>query len=122
MYRAAKRYGLIDVRTTKLIDRHRRISDLAGGHLESRLVEAPDKISTQQLGILQGISTDKVLASEKTATVDSSGYLSALDKLAARVADGGQGVEIRVAVGPLASGADSAIDVTPTTDPTAGGS
>ena len=53
------------------------------------------------------------LASEKTATVDGSGYLSALDKLAARVADGGQGVEIRVAVSPLASGAAEVIDVTP---------
>ena len=113
VYRAAKRYGLIDVRTNKLIDRHRRISNLAGEELECRLAEAPDKISTQQLGILQGISTDKVLSSDKASIPDGSGYISALDRLAERVAESGQAIELKLSIGALAAGADEAIDVTP---------
>ena len=122
VYRAAKRYGLIDLTTNKLVERHRRISNLAGEELECRLAEAPDKISTQQLGILQGISTDKVLASEKASTYDGSGYISALERLAEKATESGQGVEIRLAVGPLSPNADDDIDVTPTNDSTAGGS
>jgi hypothetical protein len=115
VYRAAKRYGLIDVRTNKLIDRHRRISNLAGEELENRLTEDPDKISTQQLGILQGISTDKVLASDKASVPDGGQYLSALDRLAEKVLEAGAGFELRLSVKPQPS-ADEVIDVTPTGD------
>ncbi len=113
MYRAAKRYGLIDVRTNKLIDRHRRISNLAGEELEHRLTEDPNKISTQQLGILQGISTDKVLASEKASVPDGGQYLSALDRLAEKVLEAGAGFELQLSVKPFSPGSDEVIDVTP---------
>ena len=113
VYRTAKRYGLIDVRTNKLIDRHRRISSLAGEELENRLAEAPDKISVQQLGILQGISTDKVLASEKASVPDGGQYLSALDRLAEKVLEAGAGFELQLSVKPPSPGSAEVIDVTP---------
>jgi hypothetical protein len=113
VYRAAKRYGLIDVRTNKLIDRHRRISNLAGEELENRLTEDPNKISTQQLGILQGISTDKVLASDKASVPDGGQYLSALDRLAEKVLEAGVGFELQLSVKSTQPNADVVIDVTP---------
>jgi hypothetical protein len=113
VYRAAKRYGLANVRTTKLIESHRRISSLAGEELEDRLLNGPESFSNQQLGIIQGISTDKALAHEKTQQHDGSGYISALEQLAKRAYATGEGIELKVSVKPLASGADEVIDATP---------
>ncbi len=63
--RYCKRFGLVDLKSTALVGIHRNISRLAGEELEHRLASDPDSISTPQLGILQGISTDKALAHEK---------------------------------------------------------
>ena len=114
IYRRAKRYGLLDVRTKTIITQHRHVAKLAVGELEERLVTDPDKITTHALGVIGGIATDKVLAHEKNQTDDGSSYLSALERMAERFAESGAGLELRVQISPAAPKADAAIDVTPT--------
>jgi hypothetical protein len=107
-----QRFGLVDVTTNKLIGLHREISRLSGEELKKRLLEKPEKFSEHQLGVVQGISTDKVLAHEKGAKESGSGLVSEMEKLAAKLAESGASMEIQVAVRPH-NPADDAIDVTP---------
>jgi hypothetical protein len=123
VYRNAKRYGIVDVRTRRLIDTHRRVARLSGEELEQRLATEPEKISTHALAVIGGVATDKVLAHEKNQTDDGTSYLSALEKMAERFAESGTTLELRVSVGPAASGATGShevIDVTPTSDVSTG--
>jgi len=116
LHRYAKRFGLIDVRTAAIIGTHRNVAKLSGEELERRLIEDPDKIPTPALAVIGGISTDKVIASEKVEAYDGSSYLSALEKMAARVAESGVSLELTVTVGPAtpaATGPHQTIDITP---------
>jgi len=114
LFRYAKRFGIVDVRTRRLIGINRDIARLSGEELVERLATDPDKVSTHALGVLNGISIDKILASEKVTTDDGSSYLSALEKMAAGFVESGVGLELRVQISPAAPKADAAIDVTPT--------
>lgn len=110
LWRYAKRFSLVDLKTKGLIGVHREISRVAGELIVERLTTDPSSVSTPQLGVLQGISTDKCLASEKASIPDGASYLSALDKLGAIVMASGQGLELSLTVQPTGLGA---IDVTP---------
>ena len=112
VYRYAKQFGIVDVRTRRLIDTHRHVARLSGEELEQRLATKPDEISTHALAVIGGVATDKVLAHEKNQTDDGSSYLSALEKMAERFAASGAGLELKVTVSPAAPKADAAIDVT----------
>ena len=121
VYRYAKRYGIVDVRTRRLIDTHRRVARLSGEELEQRLATKPEEISTHALAVIGGVATDKVLAHEKNQTDDGAGYLGALEKVAAQFAESGKTLELRVSVGQTEPGVDAGgsrevIDVTPTSD------
>jgi hypothetical protein len=121
LYRYAKRFGLVDVRTKAIINTHRNVAKLAGEEMERRLSEDPDAIKTSALAIIGGISTDKVLVHEKTETDDGASYISALEKVAAEIVASGQALKIQVEIGPTLPGADATgshetIDVTPTSD------
>jgi hypothetical protein len=123
VYRYAKQFGIVDVRTRKLIDTHRRVARLSGEELEQRLATEPEKISTHALAVIGGVATDKVLAHEKNQTDDGASYISALEQMAQRVADSGTTLELRVTVGPAApaaNGSHETIDVTPTSDVSTG--
>ena len=72
VYRYAKQFGIVDVRTRRLIDTHRHVARLSGEELEQRLATKPDEISTHALAVIGGIATDKVLAHEKNQTDDGS--------------------------------------------------
>jgi len=100
LYRHSKRFGLIDARTKAIIAGHRHIALVAGQELERRLTTDPDSISTHATGVIGGISTDKVLAYEKLQTDDGGTYLSALEKVAARVAASGAELELKVTIKP----------------------
>ncbi len=123
VYRYAKQFGIVDVRTRRLIDTHRHVARLSGEELEQRLATKPDEISTHALAVIGGVATDKVLAHEKNQTDDGSSYLSALEKMAERFAASGAGLKLEVTVSPAAvaaghiidaSGSHEVIDVTPT--------
>ena len=119
VYRYAKQYGIVDVRTQRVMDGHRHIARLSGEELERRLTTEPEKISPSQLAVISGISTDKLLAHEKNQTDDGSSYISALEQMAQRVAESGASLELKVTVGPAqpgATGAHETIDVTPRGD------
>lgn len=118
LYRYAKQYGIVDVRSRKLIDTHRRVARLSGEELEQRLATKPDEISTHALAVIGGVATDKVLAHEKNQTDDGAPYLSALEKMAARFAESGKTLELKVAVCPVtpsttAIDSPETVDVTP---------
>jgi hypothetical protein len=118
VYRYAKQFGIVDVRTRKLIDTHRKVARLSGEELEQRLATHPEEISTHALAVIGGVATDKVLAHEKSQTDDGASYLSALEKVAAEIAASGKSLELKVSVGPTlpaanASGSHEVIDVTP---------
>jgi hypothetical protein len=118
LYRYAKQFGIVDVRTRKLIDTHRRVARLSGEELEQRFATKPEEISTHALAVIGGVATDKVLTHEKSQTDDGASYLSALEKVAAQFAKSGKTLELKVSVGPCspgsaASGSNETIDVTP---------
>jgi hypothetical protein len=119
VYRYAKQFGIVDVRTRRLIDTHRHVARLSGEELEQRLVTKPDEISTHALAMIGGIATDKVLAHEKQQTDDGQGYISALERVAEKFMESGQGLELKLSVNPVAPSED-AIDVTPTSDVSTG--
>ncbi len=117
VYRYAKQFGIVDVRTRRLIDTHRHVARLSGEELEQRLATQPEEISTHALAVIGGVATDKVLAHEKSQTHDGASYLSALEKMAERFAESGTTLELRVSLGPTtpaATGSHEVIDVTPT--------
>ena len=115
VYRYAKQFGIVDVRTRRLIDTHRHVARLSGEELEQRLATEPEKISTHALAVIGGVATDKVLAHEKTQTDDGASYLSALEKVAEKFIESGQVIELKVAINPATPSADASevIDVTP---------
>ena len=113
VYRYAKQFGIVDVRTRRLIDTHRHVARLSGEELEQRLATKPDEISTHALAVIGGIATDKVLAHEKQQTDDGGAYLSALEKMAERFAASGAGLKLEVTISPAAVAAGHIIDVTP---------
>ena len=100
VYRYAKQFGIVDVRTRRLIDTHRHVARLSGEELEQRLATKPDEISTHALAVIGGVATDKVLAHEKNQTDDGSSYLSALEKMAERFAESGKTLELKVTLSP----------------------
>ena len=110
VYRYAKQFGIVDVRTRRLIDTHRHVARLSGEELEQRLVTEPDEISAHALAVIGGVATDKVLAHEKNQTDDGSSYLSALEKMAERFAASGAGLELKVTVSPATVAAGHVID------------
>jgi len=121
-YAAARRFKIIDLKTSKLIDGQRGVAGLATELLTARLLDSPEKFSGPQLGIVAGIAVDKVLAHDKLGQDDRGGYISALEKMAERFAESGAGLELKVTVSPAAvaaghvnaDGFADVIDVTPT--------
>ena len=121
-YAAARRFKIIDLKTSRLIDGQRGVAGLATELLTARLLETPEKFSGPQLAVVSGIATDKVLAHDKLGQDDRGGYISALEKMAERFAESGAGLELKVTVSPAsvaaghvnADGFADAIDVTPT--------
>jgi len=114
VYRLARKFHLVDLRTKAIVDTHRSVAKLSSGLLEDRLLDDPKTFSGAQLGVISGIATDKVLLHEKSKTDDGSAYLSALEKMAAGFAASGAGLELKVTVSPAAVAAGHVIDVTPT--------
>lgn len=56
----AKRAGLLDAHTERLVAGLRRLASLSSQEIERRLEEAPEEISTKDLGVIAGIATDKI--------------------------------------------------------------
>jgi hypothetical protein len=56
----AKRAGLLDAHTERLVAGLRRVASLSTEEIERRLEEAPEEISTKDLGVIAGIATDKI--------------------------------------------------------------
>lgn len=116
VHRAARRYGLLDVRTKAIVEQHRHIATLATDALEDRLLGDTKKISASQLSVISGIATDKVFKSEERSQDDGSSYLSALEQVAAQFAESGAKLELRVSIGPTrpaATESHQTIDITP---------
>jgi len=100
VYATARKFDLVDLRTQTVIKIDRSISKLAGAELERRLTEKIETITAPQLAVIKGISTDKVLAHDKSAKDDGTSYMSALEEVAARVAESGAQLELKVTVKP----------------------
>jgi len=116
-YAAARRFKIIDLKTSKLIDGQRGVAGLATELLTARLLEAPEKFSGPQLAVVSGIAVDKVLAHDKLGQDDRGGYISALEAMAERFSGSGAGLELKVTLSPAAikaSDIGTTIDVTPT--------
>ena len=58
VYRYAKQFGIVDVRTRKIINTHRHVARLSGEELEQRLATKPEEISTHALAVI-GRSGDR---------------------------------------------------------------
>ncbi len=127
-YAAARRFKIIDLKTSKLIDGQRGVAGLATELLTARLLEAPERFSGPQLAVVSGIATDKVLAHDKLGQDDRGAYMSAFEEAAARIISSGASLKLEITASPLATAAGhvnadgfadvvdagDAIDVTPT--------
>jgi len=110
VYRLARKFGLVDLRTKVIVESHRSVAKLSTAELESRLLDEPKTFSGPQLAVVSGIATDKILLHEKSKTEDGGAYISALEKMAAGFASSGAGLELRVTVSPAAVAAGHVID------------
>jgi hypothetical protein len=54
VYRWAKRAGLLDVHSKRLVASYRRIAARSNEELERRLIEAPGEITTKDLAVISG--------------------------------------------------------------------
>lgn len=111
VYRWAKRAGLLEVHTKRLVDSYRRIAALSNAELERRLTEAPEEIATKDLAVISGISADKAAKYEgwgKQAD-DDPGPHRMLDWLEEMVKSG-RNLELKVSPHPRDA---EAIDVRP---------
>lgn len=96
----AKRAGLLDAHTAHLVAGLRRVASLSTQEIERRLEEAPEEISTKDLGVIAGIATDKIARAEgwggddaATTKRRSEQIADVLDRLAER---GGVRVSLEV--------------------------
>jgi hypothetical protein len=60
VYRWAKRAGLREIHTERLVASYKTLASLSNEELERRLVDESNTISTRDLAILSGIASDKV--------------------------------------------------------------
>ena len=107
VYRYAVRFKLIDLKTSKIVEQHRRVAVLANAELEERLLTKPEEIKDRDLIVAAGVATDKVFISEKGSTDDGRGYMSEFEKAAKRIVDSGAEVAITVAIKPAGDDEDS---------------
>ena len=61
----AKRAGLLEVHSERLVAGYRRIANLANGEIEKRLEEAPEDVSIKDLAVVAGIASDKIAKYER---------------------------------------------------------
>ena len=113
VYRWAKRAGLLDVHSKRLVAGYRRIAALSNEEIERRLIEAPGEIATKDLAVISGISADKAAKYEgwgRQVDVEPGSASKLLDRLEAVLASGNT---LSLTVSPRPPDAD-AIDVTAT--------
>ena len=115
VYNAAKRYGILDLKTAALITKKRGIAFLADEEIERRLLdpERAAEIGDIALNAYSGTSTDKVVDYEKAKGGGLDGFVSALERVAKEFIESGKSLEISVAVHPSGAAEHEVIDVTP---------
>jgi hypothetical protein len=125
LWRYARRYDLVDIRTKRIMDGNRRIAHLANELVEHRLVETPDAISTRDLSIASGIAQDKLAKHERWGQEEVENDLGAtIGAFAAKLAHAGGRLQARLTSpegataeleisGPEQGHESEVIDVTP---------
>jgi hypothetical protein len=117
VYRQARRFGLMTASTQAIINSDRRIAKMAGAEIEVRLLNEPESMTVQQLGVLKGISTDKILAYDKDHGDSGDSWMSVFEIMAERIVASGVEMELKVSIKPAAPQAVTleaeTIDVTP---------
>jgi len=61
----AKRAGLLEVHSDRLIAGYKRIAHLSNQEIERRLEEAPEDVSIKDLAVVAGIAADKIAKYER---------------------------------------------------------
>ena len=69
----AKRAGLLEVHSDRLIAGYRRIAHLSNQELERRLEESPEEIGTKDLAVVAGIASDKIAKYERWGSGETKG-------------------------------------------------
>ena len=115
VYNAARRYGLIDLKTEALMQKNRNIVFLAQDEIKRRLLDAKraELIGDIALNAYAGTAMDKVVDHEKAKGGGVDGFVSAFEKVAREFIESGKSLEITVAVHPSAPDGHEVIDVTP---------
>ncbi len=112
----AHKYGLIDLRTERLISQVRRTTHLSLALVEHRLTEDPDAVTTKDAVIVAGIGLDKLAKRERWGQEPEGENLGdKLLEIAAQIVKAPGALDLHVSI----SGAEpqdpvaAAIDVTP---------
>jgi len=83
LYGWAKRAGLAEIHTDRLAASLRRVAHPSTQELERRLEEAPEEISTKDLAVVAGITTDKLARYEGLgAAVDAEAMRARSEQIA----------------------------------------
>ncbi len=77
-----------------------------------RLLEKPEDFNNRDLVVANGVSVDKIMAHERRDDEGGNALVSEFERLAAKLAESGASMEIKVAPRP-SDPTDDAIDVTP---------
>ena len=97
VWRACRKYGLMNVKTKRIMGGNRRIAYLANELLEERLVETPDEISMRDLSVAGGIAQDKIAKKERWGQEEATtGVMDALGSVAAQIVKTGGRLEAKV--------------------------
>jgi hypothetical protein len=65
VYRYARQYGLLSVKSELLVDRCREVAGMGLAELARRLSEDPESFSVKELGVSTGIMLDKIAKAER---------------------------------------------------------
>jgi hypothetical protein len=61
----AKRAGLLEIHSERLVAGYKRIGQLSNQEIERRLEEAPEDVSIKDLAVVAGIASDKIAKYER---------------------------------------------------------
>jgi len=91
----AKRAGLLEVHSERLVAGYKRIAHLSNQEIERRLEEAPQDVSIKDLAVVAGIASDKIARYERWGAgekedngVDRFGELMAVALLVEVISEG----------------------------------
>jgi len=93
---AARKHGIVSVKTERLVGKFRRLASLGVDELERRLVDEGEDFSTRDLSVAMGISADKVERFEARKHENEGGFIDRVTELLEKMKEAGMSMEVKL--------------------------